>query len=72
MIVAGFPCQDFSLAGKQAGMGGKDGKLFWEIPRLVEQSLQDKDPVDWTIRELSLEAPRGEIHQAENIMVRIC
>ena len=51
MIVAGFPCQDFSLAGKQAGMGGKDGKLFWEIPRLVEQSLQDKDPVDWIFLE---------------------
>lgn len=64
MIVAGFPCQDFSLAGKQAGLGGTNGKLFWEIPRLVQQSFNDKDPVDWIFLEnVASLLSQGEIWQ---------
>eukprot|EP00946_MAST-07B_sp_MAST-7B-sp1_P003825 g3825.t1 len=40
LLVAGFPCQDFSLAGKQAGTTGDKGKLFFEIIRLLRQNQQ--------------------------------
>ena len=30
-IVAGFPCQDLSLAGKRAGLDGKRSGLFFDI-----------------------------------------
>jgi DNA (cytosine-5)-methyltransferase 1 len=39
-LVAGFPCQDFSIAGKRAGLDGTRGTLFFEIARI----LKDKRP----------------------------
>lgn len=39
-LVAGFPCQDFSIAGKRAGLDGTRGTLFFEIARV----LKDKRP----------------------------
>jgi DNA (cytosine-5)-methyltransferase 1 len=37
IITAGFPCQDLSVAGKQAGLrGGNRSVLFFEILRIVE------------------------------------
>ena len=33
--VGGFPCQDLSVAGKQAGIDGKRSGLFFELMRLV-------------------------------------
>jgi DNA (cytosine-5)-methyltransferase 1 len=35
IITAGFPCQDFSLAGKRAGLDGKRSRLFFEILRIA-------------------------------------
>lgn len=35
VICAGFPCQDLSVAGKGAGLGGDQSGLFTEILRLV-------------------------------------
>ena len=40
LLTAGFPCQDFSLAGKGAGLEGARGTLFFEIARI----LSDKKP----------------------------
>lgn len=37
IIVAGFPCQDISLAGLGAGLGGKRSGLFFEIMRLAKE-----------------------------------
>lgn len=37
VLVAGFPCQSFSSAGKQRGFDDNRGKLFFEIVRIVEQ-----------------------------------
>ena len=38
IIVGGFPCQDLSVAGKRAGLGGSRSGLFWEIHRLLEET----------------------------------
>ncbi|HAT80578.1 MAG TPA: DNA (cytosine-5-)-methyltransferase [Flavobacterium sp.] len=36
-LLAGFPCQAFSYAGKQKGFGDTRGTLFFEIERLLKQ-----------------------------------
>jgi DNA (cytosine-5)-methyltransferase 1 len=35
VIAAGFPCQDLSVAGKGAGLGGKQSGLWSEVVRLA-------------------------------------
>jgi DNA (cytosine-5)-methyltransferase 1 len=35
-IVAGFPCQDISVAGARKGLDGHRSGLFFEIPRLAD------------------------------------
>jgi DNA (cytosine-5)-methyltransferase 1 len=34
-ICGGFPCQDISIAGRGAGLGGERSGLWWEIFRLI-------------------------------------
>ncbi|WP_256386622.1 DNA (cytosine-5-)-methyltransferase, partial [Hydrocoleum sp. CS-953] len=36
ILLAGFPCQSFSYAGKKAGFGDTRGTLFFEITRLID------------------------------------
>ena len=37
LLVGGFPCQDYSVAGtKSKGIVGKKGVLWWEIKRIIE------------------------------------
>ena len=38
VIAGGFPCQDISVAGKQAGMKGERSRLWKEFKRLVNHS----------------------------------
>ena len=37
MMLAGFPCQPFSYAGKRKGFGDTRGTLFFEIERILEK-----------------------------------
>ena len=37
IIAAGFPCQDLSVAGRRAGLGGARSGLFWHIMRLADE-----------------------------------
>jgi DNA (cytosine-5)-methyltransferase 1 len=37
VICAGFPCQDISIAGRAAGLGGDRSGLFFEVIRLVRE-----------------------------------
>lgn len=36
LLVGGFPCPDFSIAGKRAGFGGQQGDLFFEVLRILK------------------------------------
>ena len=37
IIIAGFPCQDISVAGDGAGLEGKRSGLFFDVCRMVEE-----------------------------------
>lgn len=36
VLTAGFPCQPFSIAGRQKGFNDKRGNLFFEITRVID------------------------------------
>lgn len=38
LLMAGFPCQSFSRAGKHEGFGDTRGTLFFEITRLIDNT----------------------------------
>lgn len=37
LISGGTPCQDLSVAGRRAGLGGEQSQLFWEFARIVDE-----------------------------------
>ena len=41
VLAAGFPCQDLSVAGRGAGLGGARSGLFFEVVRLVRDLQPD-------------------------------
>jgi len=38
LLLAGFPCQDFSFAGQRKGFAGDRGKLFYELLRVIQRN----------------------------------
>ncbi len=41
IITGGFPCQDLSIAGKQAGLGGDRSSLWFEMLRVITEVRPD-------------------------------
>ncbi|MGZ9756391.1 DNA (cytosine-5-)-methyltransferase [Mycoplasma sp. 4423] len=39
ILIAGFPCQSFSIAGKRQGFNTKRGTLFFEVVRIIKKKL---------------------------------
>jgi len=37
IVTAGWPCQDLSVAGRRAGLGGARSGLWWEVVRLLDE-----------------------------------
>lgn len=37
VVVGGFPCQDFSVAGRRAGLAGERSGLWWEFRRVLAE-----------------------------------
>ena len=46
LVCGGFPCQDLSVAGRRAGLGGERSGLFYEFVRLA-----DSQPAAWILVE---------------------
>ncbi len=63
LLVAGFPCQSFSLAGKQLNFNDPRGQLFFEVVRLIDE-LQPK----YFLLE-NVASMRKEIRQIINEMI---
>ena len=36
IVIGGFPCQDFSLAGKRRGLSAERGRLYLEMKKVIE------------------------------------
>lgn len=41
VLTGGFPCQDYSVAGKRGGLAGDRGALWWEYHRLIAEGRPD-------------------------------
>ncbi|MCT7952503.1 DNA (cytosine-5-)-methyltransferase [Ancylothrix sp. C2] len=52
VLLAGFPCQTFSYAGKKEGFGETRGTLFFEIMRLIDNNHKPKALIFENVRGL--------------------
>ena len=66
VLVGGFPCQPFSIVGRQEGFNDNRGNLFFEICRVIDAK---SPPVPWpeitdaAKRELSKPRKRFSMHE---------
>lgn len=54
VLVAGFPCQDYSVARTLAqadGLEGRKGVLWWAIHAILQKRLEDGQPVGYLLLE---------------------
>lgn len=54
VLVAGFPCQDYSVArplNQAAGLNGEKGALWWAIHRFLQRRIEDGSPVKYLVLE---------------------
>lgn len=40
-VIAGFPCPDYSLAGRRAGISGNHGQLWYDLARIIREVEPD-------------------------------
>ncbi len=45
LATASFPCNDLSLAGSRAGLGGKQSSAFWGFIRIIEEMGPRRPPL---------------------------
>ncbi len=70
-LLAGFPCQAFSVAGKQRGFADTRGTLFFEVERI----LRDKKPYGFILENVEglvthdKEKPTDEIGRTLNTII---
>lgn len=38
VVAGGFPCQDYSVAGRRGGLSGDRGALWWQMLRVVDEA----------------------------------
>lgn len=67
LVVAGWPCQDMSMAGKGAGLRGERSSLLHELVRVIGtlQQLRPAEPPAFLIENVPF-----QYHQDPNIAVR--
>lgn len=52
LLVAGFPCQDYSVANSRAqGLSGAKGALWWQVVKTLQRLQQAGKPVTWLLLE---------------------
>ena len=58
LIVAGWPCEDLSAAGKGAGLAGNRSSHFVDTVRIIAalQQLQPDNPPAWVLENTSMQA----------------
>ncbi len=63
MLVGGFPCQDYSVATtlkRAEGLMGKKGVLWWQIYRIIEESLHKPNYVFFENVDRLLKSPASQ------------
>lgn len=78
VLIAGFPCQPFSNAGKRQGIGDEDGRgtLWYECERIIKNSIEknNKKPLAFVFENvrgiMSTKMPSG-ISVPEEIKMRM-
>lgn len=75
LVTAGFPCQSWSLAGKQLGDKDPRGALFWTTLSIIKKVLQHNPNAKWMLENVKMkqefeqyithhtESELGEVHK---------
>lgn len=45
LFTASFPCNDLSVAGRQAGLAGRESSAFWGLVRLLDELGSERPPL---------------------------